>query len=361
MSKEVKPKINILKFLRYLPTLLSVRNVKKEKLEKFLAARQYMDEPLIPTEKDDGAKGPMEEGMWYIIFDSSGDGELDTAVRYFWVNAPFANITVNDLFLVSEHLENRRFSKIYGSSKIIKNAPNRAHIVGKADEFEYTFTGSFKKGYRLVFKDYKTNVEGDVIYKPHPKGVLFYNNGKNIVVPGLNIRYYDVFWCNLEGKIIVDGKEYDLKNARGIYEHSGGVFTTETVAEWNWINMQFPNGASHMFFIDMDYKEQGRVPINEGAVTLDDKFMHFLGDDMKLTPTKYKHNELFNEDFPVEWTLEANSKKGYKVKFLIKSTAELSFIGDVSDEKVVDYVLAIEGEVNGQKVEGKGTMERITH
>ena len=113
---------------------MSVRNVKKEKLESFLASRRYMDEPLIPTEKDDGAKGPMEEGMWYIIFDSSGDGELDTAVRYFWVNAPFANITVNDLFLVSEHLENRRFSKIYGSSKIIKNAPDKAYIVGKADK-----------------------------------------------------------------------------------------------------------------------------------------------------------------------------------------------------------------------------------
>ena len=360
MSKEVKPRYNIPKLIRYLPVILKNKFSSKEKVEKFLAAKKHMNEPLIPTGKDDGAQGPMEEAMWYIIFDSSGDGELDTAVRYFWVNAPFVNITVNDLFLVSEHLKNRRFSKIYGSSDIIKTTPNKAYIVGKAEEFEYTFTGSYKEGYKLVFKDYKTNVEGDVFYKPHPKGVLFYNNGKTIVTPTFNIRYYDIFLCYLEGKIVVDGTSYDLKNARGIFEHSGGIFDTSKIKVWNWLNMQFPEGATHMFFTDMSFDEKGIVPINEGAAVIDDKFMHFLGDDMKFTPTKYHVNELFKKETPIEWTLEAKSGQGDTVNLNLKSTAEFSFYGDISDEPVLEFMLDISGEINGKKVKGKGTMEVIT-
>ena len=228
-------------------------------------------------------------------------------------------------------------------------------------EFEYEFTGSFKKGYKLKFKDRKTRVEGDVIYKPNHKGVLFYNNGKYIVSPMVNIRYFDMFWCDLEGKIKVDDKEYDLKNARGIYEHSGGIFATSGVAEWDWLNMQFPNGAGHIFFIKMDFGEKGTGDINEGAITQGNEFMHFLGEDMKLTPTEYRYDDTLKKEIPIEWILELSSKTGHRAKLKIKSTAELTFVGDVSDELVADYVLSIEGEINGEKVKGKGTMEQITH
>jgi len=215
-----------------------------------------MKEPLIPTPKHEGGQIPMEEAMWYIFFDSKGGDDLDTVIRYFWVNAPIINVTFNDIFMVSESLGNKFFLKIYNSSDIIKSMKGRAHTVEKSDEFEYVFTGTYKEGYKLKFKDYATNVEGDIEYYPHEKGVLFYNNGKKGVTTTFNIWYYDIFLCNLKGKVIVDGKEFDVSNGKGIIEHAGGIFDTRKVQTWKGLNVQFPEGAVHMFLTTMSFDEK---------------------------------------------------------------------------------------------------------
>lgn len=354
----MKPQFT-LKVLKYLPQIIGSKLANKKKVEAFMKARKHMDQPIIPTKKDEGQQGMMEEGMWYVIFDANGDGTWDSALRYFWVNAPAIKVTVNDLFLVSEVLKGRRASKMYSRTDVIVTEPGRANIVGKAEEFEYHFTGTYHEGYKLVFNDRGTNIEGEVIYKPHPKGVLFYNNAKLVPSPTLYIRYYDIFLCYLSGWVKVDGKEYDLSNARGIIEHAGGLFDTRAITSWEWLNMQFPEGAAHMFFATMSFGKEGSIQINEGAAMLDDQFMHFLGDDMKMEPQEYKFNEVFQKETAVKWKLTAESPKGHKVDLELVSKGDFHFYGDISRELVSEFMLDVKGTIGDKKVHGKGTMETI--
>ena len=357
---DLKPRYNHVILLKSLPIIIQSKLSSKEKVERFLKTRQYMTDPLIPTPKHEGGQLPMEEAMWYILFDSKGGNDIDTVTRYFWVNAPIINMTFNDIFLVSEKLKNRFFLKIYNSADIIKSTPERAHTIGKAKEFAYEFTGTYQKGYKLKFKDFATNIEGDVFYKPHPKGVLFYNNGKRGVTPTFNIWYYDIFLCDLEGTVTIDGTTYDVSQGKGIIEHAGGIFDTRKVKNWEWLNIQLPEGAIHAFLTTMTFDEKGLVDIDEGAAVINNEFIHFLGGDMKLEPTKYKFNDLFQKETPVEWNFTAESKTGHKIELSLKSTATLSFHGAVDREPVSEFVLDVSGTINGKTVKGKGTLEIIT-
>ena len=354
-----KPRYNYIVLLKSLPIIIQSKLANKEKVERFLRRRRYMSDPLIPTPQQEGGQLPMEEAMWYILFDSKGGNDIDTVLRYFWVNAPIINMTFNDIFLVSEKLENKFFLKIYNSADIIKSDPGKAHTTGKSEEFEYEFAGTYHGGYRLKFKDFATNIEGDVFYKPHPKGVLFYNNGKKGVTPTFNIWYYDIFLCDLKGTVTIDGTTFDIANGKGIIEHAGGIFDTRKVKKWKWLNIQLLEGAIHAFLTTMTFDEKGLVDIDEGAAVINDEFIHFLGGDMSLEPTKYEFNELFQKETPTEWKFTAESKTGHKIELSLKSTATLSFHGAVDNEPVTEYVLGVEGSIDGKSVKGKGTMEII--
>ena len=261
---------------------------------------------------------------------------------------------------VSIKLKTLRNNDVFESLDIINIEQNKLRISAKGSDLDYFFTGTFKGGYKLIFENSSPVIEGNVVFKPHPKSFLFYNGGKPILFSDkINLKGYDLFLCDVEGKLKVSDMTYDLKNARGILQHFGGALDLKTVKRWNWINLQFSTGAMQAFFMDISLNKEIHIPINEGAAVFEDKFMYFIDNNITLTPTSYQCNESFDTEVPAEWKLNAKSKNGDSLNLTLKSTIEYGILGVNSGKPIIESILAVTGDINGKAIAGNGTMELL--
>ena len=103
MSKsDLKPKPKLIFFLKNLGLLWKLKRADRRSGEKFVNSNVKLLEPLYP--QSEGNKGPMEEGMIYVMFNSKGKEDIDkidTVFRFFWVDAPDLRLSVLDSFIVS--------------------------------------------------------------------------------------------------------------------------------------------------------------------------------------------------------------------------------------------------------------------
>ena len=85
MSKaDIKPKPKLSFFLKNLGLLWKLKRADRKVGEDFVNANKKLLEPIYPV--SEGNKGPMEEGMIYIMFNSEGKEDpdkIDTVFRFF--------------------------------------------------------------------------------------------------------------------------------------------------------------------------------------------------------------------------------------------------------------------------------------
>ena len=297
---------------KFIASLMHNEFLEWNKVRKMMAERKHLTEPIIPTQKDEAIQSPTDGYVFGIFFDANNDGILDTVLKNFWITDSFNKAHVYDLFFVSEGvtekvsddvsvtLMNLRADGLLKFKDVSEPASESNLIAGKTKDHEILFTGSYTGGYELLFRNETLRITGDVTYEPHSKGVLFYNNGRHLDLAGTNIKFYDIFMCDISGKLTISDATYQLRNAKGFLHHFSGTLNMNTIKKWVWINIQLPNGAIQALLMDIKISETEKASINEGAILIDNEFLHILDNEIEFDPMDFRYNKDIGVDIPVE-------------------------------------------------------------
>jgi len=331
MSKaDIKPKPKLSFFLKNLGLLWKLKRADRKVGEDFVNANKKLLEPIYPV--SEGNKGPMEEGMIYVMFNSEGKEDpekIDTVFRFFWVE-------------------------------------DRYHQEVSEPELDFLIDGNWKEGYSFEFDDKKLGITAKLKYTPiSDKGILVYYNGRMAITPSMAQRFYDSFAFKVTGEFIVEGKTIEIKNGRGIIEHGTGIFSSQHIYDWRWLNLQFPEGAIHLFYHSLDIEEEGIFEAGEGALVLNDEWFHFQPYDLKIEETGFSADKNLPSKVPTAWKVTGGKDATGKqlLDLNVTSTAKISWFGVLGKENqfISNYVLTAEGTWKGKKIKGKGTMENMMH
>ncbi|MHA1224329.1 MAG: hypothetical protein ACTSP3_13965 [Candidatus Heimdallarchaeaceae archaeon] len=368
MSKsDIQPKPQLSFFLKNLGLLLRLKRANRKVGEDFVNANKKLLEPLYP--KSEGSQGPMEEGMIYVMFNSEGKEkveEIDTAFRFFWVDAPSLRLSVLDSFIISEKFTSRQWEEFYDKGALLNKTKKRYHQEVNEPELAFLIDGTWKEGYYFEFEDKKLNISAKLNYVPlDSKGILVYYNGRMTISPSMAQRFYDSFAFKVSGEFIVEGETIQIKNGRGIIEHGIGIFSNLHIYDWRWLNLQFPNGAIHLFYHSLDLGKEGIFEAGEGALVLDEEWFHFQPYDFKIEEVAYSEDEILPSQVPTEWKVTGGKDETGKplLQLKVKSTAKISWLGVLGKENqfITNYVLEAEGSWKGKEIKGKGTLENMMH
>jgi|GEM_PF-7016293 len=355
-SEEASPKPRLGFLLRNARLLSKMKKVDKEEIEKFVNSIERFNRCVVPDFEETG--GPMEEGMIYLMFNSeNGMMPIDSVFRLFWVNSPQLRFSFLDSFFISTKFTSGRWEKKF-SKAIFQTSKHNFHQEVHVDEFEMIFDGEISTGYSLYFVDRKNNISGHLKYDPLEDGVITYFNGKMALTPSIAQKAYDIFAIKVTGKIEVQGKEIEIKDGRGIVEHSLGIFSGYNIHCWRWLNLQFPEGTLHLFHHPITMGKEGIIEAGEGAALMEGKWYHFLRDEFKIEEIEYVHDETINTEIPVKWRVV-----GEPFDFIVKKKAHLSWGGNIgpTNEYIANYVLEADGKWKGKETKGSGTMEYLFH
>lgn len=366
-KSNIQPKPKLVFFLKNIGLLWKLKRANRRTGEKFVNSNVKLLEPLYP--QSEGNKGPMEEGMIYVMFNSEGKEDIDkinTAFRFFWVDAPDLRLSVLDSFIVSEKFQTRKWDEIYPKGVLFNKTKDRYHQEVSEPEVDFLIDGTWEEGYSFDFNDKKLDITAKLNYTPiNDKGILVYYNGRMAITPSMAQKFYDSFAFKVTGEIVVEGKKIELKNGRGIIEHGTGIFSSSHIYDWRWLNLQFPEGAIHLFYHSIDVEEEGIFEAGEGALVLDDEWFHFQPYDFKIEETGYAEDENLHTKVPTAWRVtggkDATGKDLLELK--VTSTAKISWLGVLGKENqyITNYVLEAEGTWKGKRIKGKGTLENMMH
>lgn len=366
-EEEILPNPKISFYLKNILMLIKLKRSNKKRIEKFVYNAPLLKEPLIP--KSEGNFGPMEEGMIYVMFNSEGETlpqAIDSVFRFFWVDSPDLRISIIYSFLVSEKFKSERWGKSYPRGMLKNQTKERYHQEVFEEEAEMFIDGTWEEGYIFNFLDKKIGISAKLKYEPlNPKSVLVYYNGKLAVTPSLAQKFYDMFAFKVKGEIEVRGEVIKLEDARGIIEHGVGIFSTLNIYDWRWLNLQFPNGAIHIFYHSLDLEEEVIIEGGEGALVLDGKWFHFQRGDFQVEEVEYSEDENIPSKVATEWRVTGGKDVIGKplLDLKVTTTAKISWSGVHGKEnlKITNYVLEAEGTWRSKKIKGKGTMENLMH
>lgn len=365
-ENEVKPDPKMSFFLKNIGMLIKMKRANRKRILKFVNNIPNLKEPLIP--KFEGNTGPMEEGMIYVMFNSEGKtspSDIDTVYRFFWVDAPDLRLSVIDGFLISEKFEEEQWVTFYPRGMLKNETKERYHQEVLEEEVEMLIDGTWEEGYIFNFNDKKIGVSAKLKFETIPKSVITYYGGKLAVCPTLAQRFYDMFAFKVTGEIDVRGEKIILENGRGIIEHGTGIFSNLSIYDWRWLNLQFSNGAIHIFYHSLDLEEEGIIEGGEGALVIDEEWYHFQRGDFQLEEVSYSEDENIPSKVATEWRViggkDAEGKPLLDLK--VTSTAKISWLGMLGKENqmLTNYVLEAEGTWKKKKIKGKGTMENQQH
>ena len=348
-------------------TISKLKRANRNKIENFIRENKPLKEPIMPS--TEGTGGPMEEGMIYVMFNSN-EGEspdiFDTVYRFFWLNAPSLPFSFFDTFLVSETYKSSIWVKV-SNRGIFKNlSKTRFHQEINIKACDLEFDGIWKEGYKLIFHDKKMDIKGNLTFESlDPKGVLVYYNDRVVITPSMAVRFYDIFAIKVTGEIEINGKKINISDGRGIIEHCLGIFSNLHVYDWRWLNLQFPEGAVHLFYISLDLEDEGIFELGEGAAVMNGKWYHFQPGDFQIKEVAYGEDVDIPTKVPIEWKVTAgkDSSGNPLLDLNMVSTAKLSYIGSMGkgNEYITNYVLNANGTWGGKPIKGKGTMENQMH
>ncbi|MCE7739270.1 MAG: hypothetical protein GPJ50_07820 [Candidatus Heimdallarchaeota archaeon] len=368
MSKaDVKPKPKFIFFLKNLGLLWKLKRADRKVGEDFVNANKKLLEPIYPV--SEGNKGPMEEGMIYVMFNSEGKEDpdkIDTVFRFFWVDAPVLRLSVLDSFIVSEKLKTRKWDEFYPRGVLLNKMKDRYHQEVSEPEVDFLIDGTWDEGYSFVFNDKKLDITAKLNYTPtNDKGILVYYNGRMAISPSMAQKFYDSFAFKVTGEIVVEGQKVELKNGRGIIEHGIGIFSSLHIYDWRWLNLQFPEGAIHLFYHSLDIEEEGIFEAGEGALVIDDEWFHFQPYDFDIEETGFAEDENLPSKVPTAWRVTGGKDASGKnlLDLEVTSTAKISWLGVLGKENqyITNYVLEAEGTWKGKSIKGKGTLENMMH
>ncbi|MCE7743350.1 MAG: hypothetical protein GOP50_12940, partial [Candidatus Heimdallarchaeota archaeon] len=347
--------------------LWKLKRANRKSGEKFVNSNIKLESPLYP--QSEGNKGPMEEGMIYVMFNSEGktDSEkIDTVFRFFWVDAPDLRLSVLDSFIVSEKLETRKWDEFYPKGVLLNKTKDRYHQEVSEPELDFLIDGTWAEGYSFEFNDKKLGITAKLNYTPiNDKGILVYYNDRMAISPSMAQKFYDSFAFKVTGEIVIEGKKIEINNGRGIIEHGIGIFSSLHIYDWRWLNLQFPEGAIHLFYHSLDIEEEGIFEAGEGALVLDDEWFHFQPNDFKIEETGYAEDENLPTKVPISWRVTGgkDAAGNHLLELNVNSTAKISWLGVLGKENqyITNYVLESEGTWKGKKIKGKGTLENMMH
>jgi hypothetical protein len=364
---DIKPKPKLSFFLKNLGLLWKLKRANRKVGEDFVNANKKLLEPIYPV--SEGNKGPMEEGMIYVMFNSEGKENLDkidTVFRFFWVDSPSLRLSVLDSYIVSEKFSSRQWETFYQKGVLLNKSKNRYHQEVAEPELDFLIDGTWDEGYTFEFHDKKLDMKAKLTYTSlTPKGILVYYNGRMAITPSMAQEFYDSFAFKVTGEFIVEGKKVEIKNGRGIIEHGTGIFSILNIYDWQWLNLQFPEGSIHLFYHSLDIKDEGIFESGEGALVMDDEWFHFQPYDFMIEEVGYSEDENIPSKVPTEWKVTGGKDETGNPLLILKVTskAKISWIGQLGKENqfITNYVLTAEGTWKGKKIKGKGTMENIMH
>ena len=368
MSKaEIQPKPKLSFFLRNLKLLLKLRKANRKVGEDFVNSNKKLLEPILP--ESEGNKGPMEEGMIYVMFNSEGKEEvekIDTSFRFFWVDSPSLRLSVLDSFIVSEKFSSRQWEEFYNKGVLLNKVKDHYHQEVAESELDFIIDGNWDDGYHFEFHDKKLDISAKLDYTPlDKKSILVYYNGRMAISPSMAQKFYDAFAFKVTGEFTAEGKTVEIKNGRGIIEHGIGIFSNLHIYDWRWLNLQFPEGAIHLFYHSLDLEEEGIFEAGEGALVLDSEWFHFQPYDFKIEEVGYSEDDKLPTKIPTEWHVTGGyDQKGKPLLDLnVTTSAKISWLGILGKENqfITNYVLNVEGTWKDRKIKGKGTLENMMH
>ena len=179
------------------------------------------------------------------------------------------------------------------------------------------------------------------------------------------MRFYDIFAIKVTGEIEINGKKINISDGRGIIEHCLGIFSNLHVYDWRWLNLQFPEGAVHLFYKSLDLEDEGIFELGEGAAVMNGKWYHFQPGGFQIKELAYGEDVDIPTKVPIEWKVTAgkDSSGNPLLDLNMVSTSKLSYIGSMGKENeyMTNYVLNANGTWGGKPIKGKGTMENQMH
>ncbi len=366
---EVQPKPKIRFFLKNIGTIIKIKRANRAKIEKFLQTTKPLDQPIMPT--FEGTGGPMEEGMIYVMFNSEDGSSLaiDSVFRVFWVNAPDLQFAFFDSFFISEKLKMGQWERSYPHGIFKNRSKERFHQEVSLEEFSMICDGIWSEGYDYVFEDKRNDISGKLHFEPlSPKGVIVYYGGRVGVTPSMAQKAYDIFAMKVTGELTVPGgNKIQLKEGRAIIEHGLGVFSNFHIEDWRWLDLQFPEGSLHLFYLSINLEKEGEgiVIAGEGAGVMNGKWFHFSPGNFEIAEITYAKDDNIPTKVPIEWRIRAG--KNYEetpiLDLNVKKTFHHSWMGAMGRENefITNYVLEAKGTWNNKEIEGKGTMENQMH
>lgn len=366
-SEQIQPKPTPWFFVKNLGKLLKLKTSNRRKIEKFVHSNKKLNQPLYP--KTEGTRGPMEEGMIYVLFNSDGLEDIEkinTAFRFFWVDAPSLRFAAFDSYIVSETFTSKHWGISYPRGFLLNSGKTRYHQEIREDKADFCIDGTWEEGYNFDFHDKQLDMKAKLRYTPlDSKGILFYYNGRETVCPSMTQTFYDSFGFKVTGEFEVEGKRIEITNGRGIIEHGMGIFSSYNVYDWRWLNLQFANGAIHLFYHSLDLEREGILEIGEGALVMDGEWNHFMTGDFKIEEISYIEDTNLPSKVPIEWKITGGFKEADNplLEMKVSATTKHSWIGNMGKENefITNYVLIAIGTWKGKEIQGKGTMENIMH
>ncbi|MHA1838870.1 MAG: hypothetical protein ACTSYO_02775 [Candidatus Ranarchaeia archaeon] len=366
MSEHQTPPIFLLRFfLKHKGLFNRLLLTDQGSIRRQVLSTRRLQSPIQP--KFEGAEGPMEEGMIYLLFASDGKSDdiqnLDSVYRLFWVLAPDLNYHQIDAFLISSRLGTRHWTRYY-LKPIFLQSSRHWHQESHIDFLDLEMDGSWRHGYAMRFNDRINKIRGDLRYNPlSQKATLTYYNGRELVTPQLIQKFYDSFGLRVDGSITIDNRDIEVKNGRGLIEHGIGIFSTISFHEWKWLNLQFSEGSIHFFYHPLEDGKGGVIKAAEGAAVLNNRWYHFLRDEFEIKEQKYMFDDTIESYVPRSWRITAYipEDKMSKIDLNVSCLAHYAWhVGPpIIGRNYVDYMLKAKGTWNRQAICGSGTMEYL--
>ena len=366
MSERPIPPIFLLNFfLAHSDLFARLLQSKPSTIQDQILATKRLPNALPPT--FEGAEGPVEEGMVYLLFNSRGNSskiqDLDSVYRLFWVVAPEINYHQIDAFLISTHLQTQHWVR-YFYTPVIQQSPTHWHQEAHIAPLEMVMHGDWKTQYDLQFHDRIINLQGTLQYTPiDPQATLTYYNGRELSTPSLIQKFYDSFGLHVTGSISHDNHAIEVVNGRGLIEHGIGIFSTLSFRQWKWLNLHFAEGAIHLFSHPLEAGKGKTILAGEGAAVINQQWYHFLTGEFEVIEQTYIPDTTIQSQIPSSWkvTIKSSDPQIPKVELSITRLAHYAWrVGLQGIGKYyIDYLLKATGTWNNIPLEGIGTMEYL--
>jgi predicted secreted hydrolase len=213
---------------------------------------------------------------------------------------------VRDLYIAHFAISDIEHEKLYWFERI-----NRAGI---------GWAGADEKVYRVWNEDWQAwleendhlieAAEGDFKLElrltPEKKEILHGENGLSRKGPSAEnaSHYYSVTRFQTRGRVIIDGRPFDVTGASWMDHEFGTSFLGKEQKGWDWFSIQLDDHRELML-LRIRRKDGSIDPHSSGTlVEKDGNAIHIAFDEFQLTPLSVWRSEASGAEYPVEWKLE---------------------------------------------------------